>query len=54
MHTYCVEQRIDQFFDNLLPGPDPSSEDLGTFIFPEENALNGALEWEVNLEIVSN
>lgn len=54
MYTHCVEQRIDHFFNNLLPGPDPSNEDLDTFIFPEESALNGVLESQVNLEIVSS
>ena len=54
MHTYCVELHTDQFLDNLLPGPDPSNEDLATFVFPDEKALNGVPEWEVNVEIVSD
>ena len=54
MHTYCVELQTDHFFDSLLPGPDPSSDDLATFTFPKESALNGLSEWEVNVEIVSD
>ena len=53
MHTYCVELQLDHFFMDLLPGPDPSEEDLSTFAFPEEKKLKGVREWEVNLEIVS-
>ena len=52
MHTYCVELQIDRFFKDLLPGPDPSEEDLAAFVFPQEKKLKGVREWEVNLEIV--
>lgn len=54
MHTHCVELLVDQFFEDLAPGSDPSHEDLATFAFPEESVLYGAPAWQVNMEIVSD
>ena len=54
MHTHCVEVLVDQFFEDLAPGSDPSHEDLATFAFPEECVLYGAPAWQVNMEIVSD